>query len=125
MGIGMTNDANRTIAMYRLAEDGTWDTVRVEIPANTHSDKIEEVGRSHVDAQYGPGAYMLYDSMDDDCPDGPMRSRVEAVLSFDLGQTTVGTETEQQAAAIEQINLALRLHPHGLGARLGAKLDIV
>lgn len=90
----------------------------VEIPANTHPNRIEEVGRVHAAAQYGAGWYVLYNSRDDDCPDVPRTSEVKVRLSFDLDQTTVGSEIEQQAAAIDSINLTLQREPYGLGAQI-------
>jgi hypothetical protein len=109
-------DQNRPIEMYRIHEDGGWDTVIVEIPADTDPHIIEEIGRIHAEAQYGPGAYMLYNTMDDECP--ILRSEIKVRLSFDLDEVTVGSEIEQQDAAIEVINLLLQREPHGLGARL-------
>lgn len=114
----MTEIPNRPIEMYMLKEDKTWDTVVVEIPANTHPNRLEEVARIHAVAQYGPGVYMLYNSMDEECPDTPRRSEVRIRLCFDMGQTTVGSEIEQQAAAIDQINLTLQREPYGLGAQI-------
>ena len=67
----MATDANRTIEMYRLWEgdEHKWDTVMVEIPADTPDDRIEAVGRIHAEAQHGPAPYMLYNSMEDDRPE--------------------------------------------------------
>lgn len=112
---------NRTVEMYRISDTGdtgTWDTILVELPANTHPNRLEEVARIHAVAQYGPGIYMMYNPMDDDCPETPMKSEVRVRLSFDMGQITEGSEIEQQAAAIEIINLALQREPHGLGAQI-------
>jgi len=110
---------NRTVEMYRINEDRTWNTVMVELPANTHPNRLEEVARMHAVAQYGPAAdYMLYNSMDDECPDVPHRSEIVVRLSFDIGQITEGSEAEQQMSAVEQINLALQRQPYGLGAQI-------
>ena len=117
----MTEIPNRTVEMYRMSDGGdtgTWQTVMVELPANTRSFRLEKVAREHAQAQYGPGAYMLYNSMDDECPECPVRSEIVVRLSFDMGQTTVGSETEQDLAAIDQINLTLQRQPHGLGAQI-------
>lgn len=112
----------RPIEMYRIMEDGTWDTVMVEIPANTDPNRIEEVARIQAVKKWGLAAYTLYNSMDDECPDGvPPRSQVEVMLSFDMDQQTVGSEIEQQRAAIDQINLTLQRDPYGLGARIYRK----
>ena len=66
------HDANRTIEMYCLSDggdSGTWTTVSVEVPADTHESQLEAVARTHAEAQYGPGAYMMYNSMDDEVMD--------------------------------------------------------
>lgn len=109
---------NRKVEMYRIFDGGTWDSVMVEIPANTHPNRLEDVARTHAAAQYGPGNYMLYNSMDAACPDIPCRSEVLVRLCFDMGQVTTGSEIEQQAAAIEVVNLALQRQPYGLGAQI-------
>ena len=96
----------------------TWTTVLVEIPANTHPNRLEEVARIHAVSQFGPGAYMLYCSMDDECPECPQRSELWVRLTFDMGQITEGSEEEQQMAAVEQINLTLQRQPYGLGAQI-------
>lgn len=117
----MTEIPNRTVEMYRMSDGGdtgTWHTVMVELPANTHPNRLEEVAREHAQAQYGPGAYMLYNSMDDECPECPFRHSIVVRLSFDVNQTTVGSGTEQQLAAIDQVNLTLQREPHGLGAQI-------
>ncbi len=116
----MTEIPNRPIEMYRMGDGdtGTWDTVMVEIPANTHPNRLEEVARIHAAEQHGPGAYMLYNSMDDDCPDCPHRSEIVVRMAFDMGQITEGTEAEQQRAAVDIINLALQREPYGLGAQI-------
>lgn len=117
----MTEIPNRTVEMYRISDgdsSGTWDTVMVEIPANTHSNRLKKVACIHAAAQYGPGAYMLYNSMDDECPDCPRRSEIIVRLCFDMGQITEGSEVEQQKAAVEVINLALQREPYGLGAQI-------
>jgi len=108
----------RPIEMYLLRENNTWTSVTVEIPADTPAEFIEEVGRCHAEAKFGVAPYMLYNSMDDECPEVPVRSEIVVNLSFDMGQTTVGTAEKQQAAAIEQVNLTLQREPHGLGARI-------
>ena len=117
----MTEIPNRTVEMYRLLDGNQWELVMVEIPANTHPNRLEEVARIHAAAQYGAGSYMLYNSMDDECPDIPRRSEVRVRLSFDMGQITTGSEIEQQAAAIEVVNLVLQRQtftPYGLGAQI-------
>lgn len=48
----------------------------------------------------------------------PERAEVFVKLSFDLDQMTVGSEEEQKAAVIEQINLVLQREPYGLGANI-------
>lgn len=111
-------DQNRPIEMYRLLDENQWDTVVVEIPADTNPHVIEAVARIHAEAQYGTFAYMLYSSMDDECPGIPARSKVQVTLSFDLNEITTGSEIEQQDAAIEVVNLTLQRQPFGLGARL-------
>ena len=112
---------NRTVEMYRISDGGTertWSTVMVEIPANTRPNRLEEVARIHAAAQHGPGAYMLYNSMDDECPDCPQQSEIVVRLTFDMGQITEGSEAEQQMAAVEIINLSLQREPYGLGAQI-------
>lgn len=110
--------ATRPIEMYRLNEDRTWDTVEVEILANTDPNCIEEIARIEAARVFGPGSYMLYNSMDDQCPEIPRMHECDVRLIFQLDQTTVGSEIEQTAAAIDQINLTLQREPYGLGARL-------
>ncbi len=118
----MTDIPNRTIEMYRIqdSDSSTWDTVMVEIPANTDPNRIEEVGRIHAAAQYGSAAYMLYNSMDGDCPetDIPIRLQKWVILFFDADQTTEGTDIEQGRAAVAQVNDVLSRQPYGLGASL-------
>jgi hypothetical protein len=57
--------------MYCIREDRTWDTVFVDIPAITHPNKIEEVARIEAAKKFGPGVFMLYNSMDDEVPEMP------------------------------------------------------
>ncbi len=111
----------RPIEMYLLRENNTWTPVIVDIPADTPPDRIiiEEAGRDAMKERFGECVTMLYNSMDDECPEIPERSEIVVKLTFDMGQTTVGAEEKQQAAAIEQINLALqRVCGDGLGARI-------
>ena len=115
----MKETPTRRVEMIQLNPDRTWeDGIMVEIPANTHPSRIEEVARIHAAEQHGTAWYVLYHSMDDECPNVPIRSEMKVGLSFDLGQATVGSETEQQAAAIDAINLTLQREPHGLGAQI-------
>lgn len=115
---------NRTVEMYRLSDGedtGTWDTVMVELPADTPDYRLEEVARTHAAAQYGEGAYLMYNSMDDECPKverGPERLRAVVILEFDADQLTVGSKEEQEIAAVELVNLTLQREPYGLGANV-------
>lgn len=119
---------NRAVEMYRLSDGGdtgTWDTVMVELPADTPHDRLEAVARTHAIAQYGEGAYRMYNSMDDECPclKVPKRLGVVVVLEFDADKVTVGSEKYQQGAAVELVNLALQREPYGLGANINLILE--
>jgi len=106
--------------MYRMKPSGTWDTVEIEIPADTSEAHLDDVAKQAAGATFGhDSAYMIYNSMEDDCPEVvPQRSEIVVKLSFDMGQTTVGTEEQQREAAIDQINMTLQRDPYGLGAIL-------
>lgn len=136
----MTEIPNRPIEMGVALDTGTWETCIVEIPADTAEADIFRVAQDVVigsdtsarqislglsedcNGNVNITGTWVYNSMDDDCPElPPHRSEVVVRLSFDTNQTTVGSEIEQQDAAIDQINLTLQREPYGLGARLDAK----
>lgn len=58
----------RPIELYCLKEDQTWYTVMVHIPATTHESKIAEVAFAVADKKFGPAAWAIYNTYDDDIP---------------------------------------------------------
>lgn len=109
----------RKVEMARMMDDGTWDTVMVSIPSITHPSLIEETARGIAAVVHGSqSSYALYNSYDDDADDLPARSELQVKFSFDLGEITVGSEREQQDAAIELVSLMLQREPYGLGAQI-------
>jgi len=90
----------------------------VENEAHTEDGVGIEALISKLKELNGPPVDDLAGNYPNDDPSPPMRSEVMVKLSFDLDEITVGSEKEQQAAAIEVINLTLQREPFGLGARL-------
>lgn len=116
--------------------DRTWtDGHFITIPVDTPEGQIEEAGRKSIIAHYDGDrkthgslrkadeiAYIcLYNSNVGEVEpdkDVPKRSEIAVTLSFDLDQITTGSEIEQQAAAVDVVNLTLQREPFGLGASI-------
>lgn len=115
----MSEKSKRPIEVYCLWPDQTWNSNIVEIPADTPEDQIEAVAKEYGERQFGPDCVCwVYNTMDDECPDMPRQYRCAVILHFLLDQVTVGSEKEQEAAAIDRVNMLLQREPYGLGARL-------
>lgn len=141
----MKKTVRKTVEMAICYSNGTWQAgqfVEVEDPGCGccdgpddwfEAERLEKLGREVLQKQLDAnsatrlptgidvtGMWLYhYGNEEEEGGSKPLRrSEVRCVLFFKMDEITVGSEIEQQAAAIEQVNLALQRQPYGLGAKL-------